>query len=159
MEDLLAGTRPVNNDQYAFICEYIREYDYQVKNCASKNMAIRFLLEFRDRRYTDFLSMFDVIKLAVEMNYRLYDNENIQKLNLRNQDRKLLTDVIDRSASLRIHQKESSQNLFRAFVYWEKADDMSDAEIVVSDQAVEVPEGVEVIRSHDTERMIALMNA
>lgn len=35
----------------------------------------------------------------------------------------------------------------------------SDAEIVVSDQAVEVPEGVEVIRSHDTERMIALMNA
>ena len=118
MEDLLAGTRPVNNDQYAFICEYIREYDYQVKNCASKNMAIRFLLEFRDRRYTDFLSMFDVIKLAVEMNYRLYDDENIQKLNLRNQDRKLLTDVIDCSASLRIHQKESSQNLFRAFVYW-----------------------------------------
>ena len=95
VENLLAGTRPVNDDQYAFICEYIREYDYQVKACASKNMAIRLLLEFRDVRYADFIAMSDVIKLVDEMNYCLYDNENIKSLNLKNQDRKFITAVID----------------------------------------------------------------
>ena len=95
VENLLAGTRPVNDDQYEFICEYIREYDYQVKTCASKNMAIRLLLEFRDAHYADFIAMSDVIKLVDEMNYRLYDNEDIKSLNLKNQDRKFITSVIN----------------------------------------------------------------
>ncbi|MGN8963466.1 hypothetical protein [Bariatricus sp. HCP28S3_D3] len=93
--NLLAGTRPVNDNQYEFICEYICEYDYQVKNCASKNMAIKLLLEFRNVHYADFIAMSDVIKLVDEMNYRLYDNENIRALNLKNQDRKFITGVIN----------------------------------------------------------------
>ncbi len=95
VENLLAGTRPVNENQYDFICEYILEYGYQVKNCASKNMAVKLLLDFRDVHYADFLAMSDVIKLADEMNYRLYRNENIKKLNLKNQDRKFITSVIN----------------------------------------------------------------
>lgn len=95
VENLLSGTRPVNDQQYVLICEYIREYDYQVKNCTSKNMAIKFLLEFRDMHYVDFIVMSDVIKLVDEINYRLYNNVDIRKLNLKNQDRKFITTVIN----------------------------------------------------------------
>ncbi|MCI6730809.1 MAG: hypothetical protein MR487_00560 [Lachnospiraceae bacterium] len=95
IESLLAGTRPVNLDQYDFICEYIREYNYQVKKCASKNMAIKLLLEFRKAQYAEFIAMSDVIKLVDELNYREYGNHNIRKLNLKNQDRKFVTDIIN----------------------------------------------------------------
>ena len=95
IENLLAGTRPVNEDQYELICEYIREYEYKVKSCASKNMAIKLLIEFRDIHYTNFIAMSDVIKLLDEMNYRFYGNENIKALNLKNQDRKFITCIIN----------------------------------------------------------------
>ena len=94
-ESLLAGTRPVNDEQYAFICEFIKEYNYQVKNCASKNMAVRLLLDFRNVRYAEFIAMSDVIRLVDELNYREYGNENIRKLNLKNQDRKFITNIIN----------------------------------------------------------------
>ena len=63
--------------------------------CASKNTAIRLLLELRDVSYARFLVMSDVPKLVDEMNVRYYDNNNIKKLNLKNQDRKLITAVIN----------------------------------------------------------------
>lgn len=95
IEHLLSSTRPVNSEQYAFIYRYIEEYDYSVKNCASKNTAIHLLLDSRKLHYVNFIFMSDVIKLVDEMNYYLYHNKNIKKLNLKNQDRKFITKVIN----------------------------------------------------------------
>ena len=53
-------------------------------------------MDTRDLRFTEFLSMSDVIKLVDEMNYSLYGNENIKKLNLKNQDRKFIAAVMEK---------------------------------------------------------------
>ncbi len=95
-EDLLSGTRQLSDEQYQLILEFIREYDYIPESCASKNTAIRLLFDTRDPHFADFLVLSDVPKLADELNYRSSKIKNPKKLNLKNQDRKLLTAVIDR---------------------------------------------------------------
>ena len=40
----------------------------------------------------------------------------------------------------------------------EVVDDISEAEVIVTDKNVECPENAEVIREYDLKRMIALMN-
>lgn len=95
VDALTAGTRPLSDDQYDFVCEYIHEYEYIPQNCASKNLAIRLLLDFRNKYYATFINMSDVIKLVDEMNYRDYGNEDISNLNLKNRDRKFITAVIN----------------------------------------------------------------
>ena len=94
--DLLAGTRPVNDSQFAMLTEYIRTYHFPVQSCASKNTAIRLLLTLRDLSFTRFLTLPDIIKVADELNYRLYAKDDVRQMNLRNQDRKFLTAVLDR---------------------------------------------------------------
>lgn len=94
-ENLLKSTRPLSEGQFQLVFEYIIEYNYSIKNCASKNTAIKLLLEFRNVKYCEFIKMSDVIKLVDEINYLEYENENIKKLNLKNQDRKFITNVIN----------------------------------------------------------------
>ena len=95
-EALLSGTRPLSDEHFDFVCEFIREYNYSVRNCSSKNLAIRLLLALRDEKYTAFISMSDVIKLVDELNYRDYEGKNVKNLNLKNQDRKFITKIINR---------------------------------------------------------------
>ena len=94
-ESLLQSTRPLSDDKFAFLAGYLREYDFELVSCASKNTAIRLLLDLRDLKYVQFLTMSDVIKLVDELNYCNYGNLNVKKLNLRNQDRKFITLVMD----------------------------------------------------------------
>lgn len=94
-ENLLAGTRPMNDSQFGMICQLIRSYDYQVEHCASKNTAIRLLVTLRDRRFAKFLILPDLIKVVEEIHYRDYESENIKKLNFKNQDRKFVTALLD----------------------------------------------------------------
>lgn len=95
VEEILAGTRPINDELFFTITLYIKEYDYKIQNCASKNLAFKLLIYFRDMYYATFISMSDVIKLVEEMNYLIYYNYNIKKLNLQNVDRKFITKVIN----------------------------------------------------------------
>lgn len=60
-----------------------------------KNMAVRLLVDFRDLNFARFLVMSDVIKVVDEINYTVYRNTNLKKLNLCNQDRKFITALID----------------------------------------------------------------
>ena len=94
IEDLLSGTRPINDDMYLMIGEYIITYNYRVQNCRSKNLAVKFLIRFRDTYYTRFLQLSDVVKFVDELNYFEYGNRNAKKLNLKNKDRKFITEVI-----------------------------------------------------------------
>ena len=53
------------------------------------------MLDTREVKYARFLALSDVIKLVDIMNYKFYNNKNIKKLNLRNQDRKFITKIIN----------------------------------------------------------------
>ena len=93
--DLFTGTRPLNPVQYEVVSHALDIYDIKPEKCASKNLALRLLAEKKDLYFAKFLNLPDVIKLTEEINYRLYDNTNVKKLNLKNRDRKLITSVID----------------------------------------------------------------
>lgn len=95
VNDMFSGTRPLNQSQYNMLSAYIDKYGFKPEKCASKNLAIRLLAEKRDTYYVRFLTLPDVTKVAEEINYRLYQNTNVKKLNLKNRDRKLIASVID----------------------------------------------------------------
>ena len=95
VNDLLSGTRPLSESQYALVLEYIREYHHEVPHCASKDTAVQLLLDTRDPAFAVFLQLSDVIRILDHLNYENYDNENLKKLNLENQDRKFLTRIIN----------------------------------------------------------------
>ena len=95
VSDLLAGTRPLSELQYSLVCQYITDYNYLPSKIASKNTAVRLLLDLRNISLAAHLKMSDVIKIVEELNYRSYENENIRKLNLKNRDRVFITSVID----------------------------------------------------------------
>ena len=62
-----------------------------------------------------------------------------------------ITKYFDMTSVMNVHE-------FFSMMGTEIVDDMADAEIVVTDKLVDVKEGTEVIRSCDTERILALMN-
>ena len=95
VEDMLKGTRPLSDLQYDIVKTYIDEYNYEIYNCACKDTAIQLLLDTREAKYARFLALSDVIKLVDIMNYKLYNNKNIKKLNFSNQDRKFITKIIN----------------------------------------------------------------
>ena len=113
-EGLLAGTRPLSDGQYEFLLEFLGEYHYQPRNCASKSTAFQLLADTGDLYFTSFLMLSDVTKMAEELNFRRMveklqdsradaddDGEEkkrrlVPRLDLPNRDRRLLTAVIDR---------------------------------------------------------------
>ena len=95
VNDLLASTRPLSESQYALVLEYIREYPYEVPHCASKDTAVQLLLDTRDPKFAAFLQLSDVIRILDHLSYEHYDNENLKKLNLKNRDRKFLTEILN----------------------------------------------------------------
>ena len=95
VDDLLAGTRPLSDEQYKLVRSFITDYNVNITHVASKNTCIKLLLDTRDVRLAEFMSLSDVIRLVDELNYSVYKNDNIYKLNLKNRDRVFITSVID----------------------------------------------------------------
>lgn len=96
VNNLLAGTRPLSDEQYEVVKQYITDYDFMVNDIASKNTTVKLMLDTRSMKFADYLSLSDVIRFVDELNFREYDNKNINKLNLKNQDRKFITALINR---------------------------------------------------------------
>lgn len=102
LESLLQGlcdqTRPMSEYQFAVLVEAIREYDMFTFKFASANTAIKVLLGTRDLRYAEKysapLELSHFPKIVEELNYKVYRNNDIKKLNLKNQDRKFLINVL-----------------------------------------------------------------
>ena len=94
--NLLAGTRPLNAEQYQLVWDYIEDYDYVPDRITSKDTCVKLLLDTRDLQFADHLYLSDVIRFVDLLNYQVYHNKNLKKLNLRNQDRKFVTALIDR---------------------------------------------------------------
>ena len=93
--DLLAGTRPLSDKQFDVVVRYVTDTGSKPKSVASKNTTIRLLIATRDVYYVRFINLSDVIKMVEELNFRAYFKADIRQLNLRNQDRKFITRVID----------------------------------------------------------------
>ena len=97
VEDLLASSRPLSESQFELVKKMVVEYRYQPESCASKDTAMKLLLLTRDRdpHFASFLQLSDVIRVLDTINFEEYHNRDIHKLNLRNQDRKFITRLID----------------------------------------------------------------
>lgn len=96
VNDLLSGSRPLNERQYKLALTFIRDYIENIPDIASKNTRMRLLIDTKNLSLADSLNLSDVMKLVDELNYRKYHNNNLKKLNLKNQDRKFLTALLDR---------------------------------------------------------------
>ncbi len=94
--NLLAGTRPLSDIQYRLVKEYVIDFGLNGMEIASKNTIVRLMVDTKNLELADQLSMSDVIRLVDEINYIEYHNNNIKKLNLKNQTRKFITGVINR---------------------------------------------------------------
>ena len=93
IDGLTSNTRPLSDSDYELVLEHVN--DGYVISCGSKNLAIKLLIDTRDVRFADAIQLFDVIKLVSELNYQVYGNKNMKKLNLKNKDRKFITEIID----------------------------------------------------------------
>lgn len=96
VNNLLAGTRPLSDEQYELVKTYIIDYGFNAEDIASKNTCVRLLMDTHILAIADYMVLSDVIRLADEINYREYANTNLKKLNLKNQTRKFITQVINR---------------------------------------------------------------
>lgn len=96
VNNLLSGSRPLNERQYALSLAFILDHDGDIPDIASKNTLVRFLIDTKKLSLADSLNLSDIMKVVDELNYRNYKNDNPKKLNLKNQDRKFLTAVLDR---------------------------------------------------------------
>lgn len=95
VQELLCSTRPLSESQYDLVLAYIREFDYIPAECASKDTAVQLLLDTRDVRFAAFMQLSDVIRILDHLQHSVYGSEDLKKLNLRNQDRKFLTGILD----------------------------------------------------------------
>ncbi len=104
IKDLLASTRPVTEEQIQLIVAFMNAYDYCPGKIASKDVALELLFIRRDMRLARFIKLPDVIKLVEKINYYSYGKKKINKLNLKNKDRKFITqvmhEIMDREASI-----------------------------------------------------------
>lgn len=96
VNNLLAGTRPLSDEQYELVKTYIIDYGFNAEDIASKNTCVRLLIDTHILAIADYMVLSDVIRLVDEINYREYANTNLKKLNLKNQTRKFITQVINR---------------------------------------------------------------
>ncbi len=96
VNNLLAGSRPLSERQYALALAYILDHDEVVPDIVSKNTLVRLLIDTKRLSLADKMNLSDVMKVVDELNYRNYNNSNPKKLNFKNQDRKFLTEILDR---------------------------------------------------------------
>ena len=94
--NLLLGSRQLNERQYALVLAYILEHDGETPEISSKYTLVRLLIDTKKLSFTDKMNLSDVMKVVDELNYRNYNNSNPKKLNFKNQDRKFLTEILDR---------------------------------------------------------------
>ncbi len=94
IKGMLASSRPLSDSQYSLVLAYYRTYGAIDGEIASKNTAVRLLIDTRDLAFSEGLWLSDTIKVLSEIQYRKYDSEFINELNLKNTDRKFLTSLM-----------------------------------------------------------------
>lgn len=96
IEPLFKSSRPLSASEFTLALTFAEDHPgYKPSACASKDTAVKFLLATRDvSTWGEYLELHDVIKVVDELQFSAYGKTNLKKLNLKNQDRKFLTDLI-----------------------------------------------------------------
>ncbi|MBR0404657.1 MAG: hypothetical protein IJI68_05590 [Eggerthellaceae bacterium] len=97
-EGFIASSRPLNDTNYKLLKAYLEEHsDFPAQTCACKDTAARLIIDTRDPELSRLMKLSDVIRLVEWLIELDYDTEKvaINKLNLKNRDRKLITKVLD----------------------------------------------------------------
>lgn len=94
-DSLCMSTRPLNLEMLAMLVETYNEYGWIPVNVASKSTAVALLYHTKNMGLVKFIDITDVIKLVDYINWTVYGKTRLNKLNLKNQDRKLITKVLD----------------------------------------------------------------
>ena len=95
VENILSGTRPARDIDIYTICCFVEEYDYKIPYCASMHTAVTLIRELRKPEIATYIKLSDVIKLVEVISSVGFFHSSIHELNLKNQDRKLIKEVID----------------------------------------------------------------
>lgn len=97
MRDILGGNRPLNVDQIEVVIAAFGEFGWDIVPdwIPCKDTVVRLLCRFRDLRFLKYLRLSYTIRVLQYIQYYNYGSENLKKLNLKNQDRKFLTSIID----------------------------------------------------------------
>ena len=104
---LLESSRPLNESSYEIVFNALHDYPIYPEDIPCKQTAMRLLYDTKNvLRYSRYFHLADVIKLVDYINYKVYGNENLKKLNFKNQDRKLICKVIDECFSRNCNIKD-----------------------------------------------------
>lgn len=95
INNLLLSSRPLNDVQYLIVKKYFETYNFTLEQCNCKDTVINLLLDTKKLNFVNLLHLSDIIKVVEVINYKNYGNKNIKKLNLKNQDRKFITKILD----------------------------------------------------------------
>ena len=96
MLELLGSSRPLSESNYEVVLEFLKTYICLIERIPCRQTAVKLLYDTGDvYRFIRHLELADTIKLVDYINYTVYHNENLKKLNLRNKDRKIITKMID----------------------------------------------------------------
>lgn len=95
-KDILSSNRPLDLANLVFVAEAVRDFSYDIlpDRIPCKITVIYLMYQFRDPYFCKYLKLSDTIKLLGFIQYNVYNSENLKKLNLKNKDRKFLTDVL-----------------------------------------------------------------
>ena len=97
-ESLLKNSRPLSVSDYDFVRQAFADFSEKIlpDKIPCKKTAIQLLYDTKDMRFANYIALTDVIKLVEYIQYTRYGSEKLNKLNLKNQDRKLITRVLDK---------------------------------------------------------------
>lgn len=97
IRELMASNRPLNGNQSTIATAGWFDFgkDILPEWMACKDTVINFLYGTKDLSFCRYLKLSDVIKLLARIQHVTYLSDNLKKLNLKNQDRKFVTSVID----------------------------------------------------------------
>lgn len=109
VEAVFSSSRPLSEGEYELVLTYYKDHGALPFSSASKNTAIRLLIDTENLAFAEKLMLSDVIKVCGEIQFRKYKSEDLRSLNLKNRDRKLLT------ALIRTLIKDGKMNLVECF--------------------------------------------
>lgn len=94
-DNLLLSSRPLNDTQYTLVKDFLVEYDFEIKERKCKDTLIRLILDTKNFSLARLLHLSDFIRVVEYVNHQNYKKYNIKKLNFKNQDRKILSKILD----------------------------------------------------------------
>ena len=96
VEALLRSSRPLRKDQFEVVKAFVQEENAtEISGCACKDTAIKLLLATKDLFWLRFLHLSDTIAVIDELNYEWNKSTDLKKLNLKNQQRKFIAQILD----------------------------------------------------------------